>query len=60
MSTADPKDRKKPPRPHGLARPTAPSRRARHAQMSRNHFIGLVAAWAMAVAAILVTALLVR
>jgi hypothetical protein len=43
-----------------LPPPSAPSRRARRAQMSRRAFIGLAVGWAGAVAAVAAAALLVR
>ena len=45
---------------HSLARPRAPSWRARHADMTRMEFIGLVAGWSSALVAVLALSVFIR
>jgi hypothetical protein len=50
----------KPGKNHGLPRPSAPSRRARRARMTRAHFLYLATGWAIALVAILAAAFWLR
>jgi len=43
-----------------MARPRAPSWRARHADMTRMEFIGLVAGWSSALVAVLALSVFIR
>jgi hypothetical protein len=43
-----------------MARPRAPSWRARHADMTRMEFIGLVAGWSTALVAVLALSVFIR